>query len=232
MFVGHFGVGLSGKAVAPRVSLGTWFAACQFLDLLWPFFLLLDVEHVRVTPGYTRMSPLDFYDYPVTHSLFGAVLWSAAFALAWSIARRRSVPRPERRRTALLLGAVVLSHWVLDAVVHRPDLPVLPTMGPYVGLGLWNVPAAEIPVELAIFGLGIVLYLRATRARDGIGRFGFWALVAVLAAAWLGSIFGPPPEDEGVIGWAALATWLFVPWAAWVDRHRTSPPERGNVGTP
>lgn len=218
MFVGHFGVGLSGRAAAARVSLGTWFAACQLLDLLWPAFLLLGVEHVRVTPGYTRMSPLDFYDYPITHSLFGAVLWAAGFALAWWLVRRRRVPHP--RRTALLLGAAVLSHWVLDAVVHRPDLPVLPMMGPYVGLGLWNVPAATVAVELACFGLGIALYLRATRARDGIGRLGFWALVAVLAAAWLGSLLGPPPQDERAIGWVGLATWLFVPWATWVDRHR------------
>jgi hypothetical protein len=217
MFVGHFGVGLAGRRTAPRASLGTWFLAVQFLDLLWPVFLLLDVEHVRITPGYTRMSPLDFYDYPVSHSLFGAVCWGVAFAVVYALVRRRA---PGRWRTALLLGAGVVSHWGLDFLVHREDLPLVPMMGRYVGLGLWNSPAATIALELALYGAGIALYLRATRARDGVGRLGLWALLAFLAVVWLASLFGPPPPNERAIAWAGLATWLLVAWAYWVDRHR------------
>ena len=217
MFVGHFGVGLAGRSAAPRASLGTWFLAVQFLDLLWPLFLLLDVEHVRITPGYTRLNPLDFYDYPVTHSLFAAACWGLAFAVVYALVRRRS---PGRWKTAFLLGAGVISHWGLDFLVHREDLPLVPVMGRYFGLGLWDVPAAAISLELAIFGAGIALYLRATRARDGIGRLGLWALLAFLTVVWLMSLFGPPPPNEQAIAWAGLAQWLLVFWAYWVDRHR------------
>jgi hypothetical protein len=223
MFIGHFGLGLAGKRAAPQVSLGTWFLAVQFLDLLWPLFLLLGWEHVRITPGYTRMSPLDFYHYPVTHSLFGAVGWSVLLAVLYLLAtrsRRGRRGQPGRRRTALLLGAGVVSHWVLDLLVHRADLPVLPKIGPYLGFGLWDLPAATLPLELALYGAGIALYLRGTRARDGVGRWGLAALLALLPLLWVGSLYGPPPPDDGVIAWSALALWLLVPWAAWVDRHR------------
>lgn len=218
MFVGHFGVGLAGRAATPRVSLGTWFLAVQFVDLLWPVFLLLGWEHVRITPGYTRLNPLDFYDYPLSHSLFGVLGWALLFAIVYGLVRRRSVPRSFR--TGFLLGAGVLSHWGLDFLTHRPDLPLVPGMGRYVGLGLWNHPVLAIALELAIYVLGIVLYLRATRARDGVGRFGFWALALLLAAVWLSGSFGPPPPDEGTLAWFAMIQWIFIPWAYWVDRHR------------
>jgi hypothetical protein len=221
MFVGHFGLGLAGKRIAPRASLGTWFLAVQLLDLLWPLFLLLGWEHVRITPGYTRMNPLDFYDYPLTHSLLGACLWAALLGGLYLLATRatRGIG-PGRRRVALLLAAGVVSHWFLDVLVHRADLPVLPAMGPYLGLGLWNQPALTIVLELLIFGAGIALYLRATRARDAAGRWGFAALIVFLLLTWLAAAFGPPPPDEGIIAWSALLLWLLVPWAAWVDRHR------------
>jgi hypothetical protein len=176
---------------------------------------------VRITPGYTRMSPLDFYDYPFTHSLLGACGWAALLALLYLLVSRRQ----RRGRVALLLALGVVSHWFLDVLVHRADLPVLPAMGPYLGLGLWNVPAAAIALELALFGAGILLYLRATRARDAAGRWGLAALLGLLVLLWLGAAFGPPPPDEGIIAWSALALWLLVPWAAWVDRHRE--PVRG-----
>lgn len=218
MFVGHFGVGLGGRSLTPRVSLGTWFLAVQFVDLVWPVFLLLGWEHVRITPGYTRMNSLDFYNYPFTHSLFASLVWASLFALVYRLFHRR--PEPGRRGVPLLLGLGVLSHWGLDLLVHAPDLPVLPKVGPYLGFGLWNSPVLAVALELGLYGLGIALYLRATRARDTAGRFGLWALLLLLLALWLGSVVGPPPPDEGTLAWVALAQWLFVPWAYWVDRHR------------
>jgi hypothetical protein len=215
--VGHYGVGLSGRAATPRVSLGTWFLAIQLLDLLWPLFLLLGWEHVRIRPGLMRLSPLDFYDYPITHSLVGALGWSVAFAAVYFAVRRRG-------GVALLLGAGVLSHWVLDLLVHRPDLPLIPGRGPYLGMGLWNYPALEIAVEALLYGLGIHRYLRLTRARDGSGRYGLAALLVLLAALWLGSLLAPPPPSASAIAWSALALWLFVPWAYWIDRHREPVP--------
>ncbi|HXO19292.1 MAG TPA: metal-dependent hydrolase [Thermoanaerobaculia bacterium] len=213
MFVGHFGLGLSGKAATPRVSLGTWFLSVQFLDLLWPLFLLLGWEHVRIRPGITRLTPLDFYDYPWTHSLAGALAWSLAFAGVHFALRRRAA-------VAALLGAGVLSHWVLDLLVHRPDLPLLPGRGPYVGMGLWNSPAIEIAAELILYALGAVLYLRSTRAKDGAGRFGIWALLLLLLVIWLSSACGPPPPSPTALAWMALGQWLFIFWAYRIDRHR------------
>jgi hypothetical protein len=213
MFVGHEAIGLAGRAKTPGISLGTWFMAVQLLDLLWPIFLLLGWEHVRIAPGITKLSPLDFYDYPISHSLVGALGWSIAFAACYFILRRRG-------SVALLLGAGVLSHWVLDLLVHRPDLPVIPGRGPYLGMGLWDHPGLEIAVEALLYGLGIHRYLRLTRGRDASGRYGLAALLLLLAAVWLGSAFATPPPSVDAITWSALGLWLFVPWAYWIDRHR------------
>jgi hypothetical protein len=219
MFIGHFGLGLAGKALAPRVSLATWFMSVELLDLLWPVFLLLGWEHVRIAPGITRMTPLDLYDYPISHSLVGALAWSALFAALYGLWRSWS-----RWRVAALLGLGVLSHWVLDLLVHRPDLPVLPH-GPYVGLGLWNLPAVEAPLEVALYAGGAILYLRATRPRQpgaAIGRYATWLLLLVLAAFWVAATLGPPPPDERSLAWGSLCIWLFVLWAGWCDRRRAS----------
>src|SRR3954470_6246201 len=126
MFLGHIAVGLAGKRAAPNVSLATWLASVQLVDLIWPLMLLAGLEHVRIVPGITAFTPLDFYDYPITHSLVGCAVWAALFAGVWTIVRRPGDPR-----AALLLAAGVVSHWVLDAISHRPDVPVLPH-GPYV----------------------------------------------------------------------------------------------------
>ena len=218
MFVGHQAVGLAGRAKTSWISLGTWFMAVQFLDLLWPIFLLLGWEHVRIVPGITRLCPFDFYDYPISHSLVGALAWSAVFAAGYLVLGKAAAG--ERRRGALLLGAGVFSHWVLDLLVHRPDLPILPR-GPYVGLGLWNFPAAELLIEGALYILGIVLYLRATRARDAIGRWGLWVLLLLLLSLWLTGAYGPPPTDVKAVAWGGLVGWLIPLWGWWVDRHRT-----------
>ena len=219
MFVGHQAVGLAGRAKTPWISLGTWFMAVQFLDLLWPIFLLLGWEHVRIAPGITRLTPLDFYDYPITHSLVGALGWSILFGIGYLALGKAELPA--RRRGAIFLGAGVFSHWILDFLVHRPDLPILPD-GPYVGLGLWNVPAVALTLETALYAAGIFLYLRSTRARDAAGRWGLWILLAFLFIIWIASLLGPPPPNERVLAWSALAAWIFIPWAWWTDRHRTA----------
>lgn len=208
MFVGHFGVGLAAKRLAPAVSLGTWFMAVQFVDLIWPFFLLAGLEHVRIAPGITAFTPLDFYDYPITHSLVGGVVWAGLLA----VFSRGFYKEP---RTLALIAGGVLSHWVLDAVVHRPDLPLLPS-GPYVGLGLWHSVTATLALELAIFAGGVHLYTRTVRP-----RLSFWILVGALLLAYLGAAFGPPPPDVQTLAWSAIAVWIFVPWAWWADRGRT-----------
>ena len=213
MFIGHFAVGLGTKKVAPKVSLGTMFMAAQFVDLLWPLFLLLGWEHAHINPGNTVVTPLDFYDYPITHSLVGAVLWSFAFGTMYYAIRRNA-------RNALICGGVVFSHWILDFVTHRPDLSLGLGGNTYFGLGLWNSLVGTIVVEVGMFVFGIILYLRATRAKDRIGSIGFWSLVVLLGLIYLGNLFGPPPPEMSTIAIAGNASWIFVLWAYWIDRHR------------
>jgi len=212
MFIGHFGVGLAAKKLAPRASLGTLFFAAQFLDLIWPIFLLLGLEQVRIAPGITRMSPFDFYDYPISHSLVAAACWSLLVGGMHYFGRRRFID-------AAVIGLAVLSHWVLDFLVHRPDLPLWPG-GPKVGLGLWNNWIAEIIVEVAIFAAGIWMYSSVTRARDRVGRYAFWALLGFLFLGWVASLLAGAPPDARSMAWGALSMWIIVPWAWWADKHR------------
>jgi LexA-binding, inner membrane-associated putative hydrolase len=213
MFLGHFGLGLAGKRAAPTVSLGTLLLAVQFADCLWPLLLLLGLEHVRIAPGATRMTPLDFFDYPVSHSLAALVGWGLAFG-ALHFAWRRNW------RAAGILAAGVVSHWVLDMLVHRPDMPLLPG-GPYVGLGLWNSVSATVALELGLYGVGLAVYAATTRARDRTGQYALWGLLLFLLAVWIGAVFGPPPPSERALMLSALGLWLVIPWGYWIDRHRT-----------
>ena len=213
MFLGHYAVALGAKRLAPAVSLGTLVAASQLVDLVWPVLLLVGVEHVRIDPGNTAFTPLDFYDYPISHSLIGALGWSAAFALVYYLFRRSA-------RNALLLGGVAFSHWVLDLLTHRPDLPLAPGSPQMFGLGLWNSVWGTLVVESGLFLAGLFLYTRATTPADRIGAFGLWGFVLVLILIYAANVLAPPPPDAGAIAYAGNASWLFVLWAAWLDRHR------------
>jgi hypothetical protein len=212
MFIGHHAAGFAGKRFAPRVSLGTLFFAAMFLDLLWPILLLLDLEHVRIDPGNTAFTPLDFYDYPISHSLLTVIGWSVAVAIGYRIVRKTW-------SRAAIVGAAVLSHWVLDFVTHRPDLPLWPG-GPLVGLGLWSSIPATIAVESLLFIATLALYLRATVARDRTGSIALWSLVVFVILIYGTNLTSPPPPSPTAIAWVALTAWLFVPWGAWIDRHR------------
>ena len=213
MFVGHFGVGLAGKTAAPRASLGTLFLAAQFVDLLWPTLLALGVERVAIEPGITVVTPLDFVHYPISHSLLAVLGWGLLLALTY-YAVRRYPPG------AILAGALVVSHWLLDAVTHRPDLPLFPGGEARIGLGLWNSLPGTFAVELGIFALGVWFYVRCTRAVDRIGAVGFWALVGFLLLVYVGNVFGEPPPSVAALAWVAQAQWLIILWGYWVDRHR------------
>ncbi|MCI0695390.1 hypothetical protein L0337_25700 [candidate division KSB1 bacterium] len=217
MFLGHYAVALAAKKVAPKTSLGTLFLSVQFLDLLWPIFLLLGIEHVRIDPGNTAFTPLDFYDYPITHSLATVIGWSLVFGLIYFFKRRYV-------RGAWMLGLGVFSHWLLDVVAHRPDLPIFPGGETYAGLGLWNSVAATIVVESALFIAGLILYLRATAARDRIGRYAFWAFIAFSVLIYVGNVFSrqQPPSTVTALAIGGLTQWLIIPWTYWIDRHRLS----------
>ncbi|HEV2150190.1 MAG TPA: metal-dependent hydrolase [Longimicrobiaceae bacterium] len=210
MFIGHFAVALAAKRAAPRVSLGVLFAACQLPDLVWPVLLLLGWERVHVAPGATAFTPLEFVHYPVTHSLLATLGWSLLAGGAYALWRRD-------RRGGAVVGLLVLSHWILDWVTHRPDLPLYPG-GAEVGLGLWHSVAGTLAVEGALFTAGLAVYLATVRPRGVAGWAAFGGLVALLLGIYLGGVGAPPPPDVRTLAWLAMALWIIPPWAAWVDR--------------
>jgi membrane-bound metal-dependent hydrolase YbcI (DUF457 family) len=216
MFIGHFAVGFALKRVAPRTSLGVLMAAPQTLDLLWPIFLLLGLEQVRIDPGNTAFTPLAFDSYPYSHSLAMAIVWGAVFAAAYFV-------RTKLLRAAGVIAFAVVSHWILDWITHRPDLPIAPWSGTKVGLGLWNSVAGTMLVESAMFAAGVWIYARATTARDRTGRVSLRVYVAVLVGIYIGNVVGPPPPDVRSLAIVALGLWLLPLWAEWIDRHRRAP---------
>ncbi len=217
MFIGHYGVGFAGRgALRDRrtgPSLGTWFMAVQWLDLVWPVFVVAGVERLRVAPNPDPFLNLEFTYYPWSHSLLAAIVWSALLGGAYRW-------RTGNARSSLAIGAAVFSHWVLDLVVHVPDLPLYPGSSVKLGLGLWRSVAGTVAVEGLVFALALAWYARRTRARDGVGRWALWLLVLLLVGAYAASLLGPPPPSPTAVGASALLLWLLVPWGYWIDRHR------------
>jgi hypothetical protein len=217
----HFAVGFAAKKFAPRTSMAALLAAPLFLDLLWPVFLLMGWEHVKIDPGNTRYTPLDLWDYPWSHSLLMSVVWASIFAIAYHV-----IARYWPGTIAIWIG--VVSHWILDWISHRPDMPLYPGGGPRLGLGLWNSIAGTMVVETCMLIAGVWLYLRATAARDRIGKYAFAAYVALLLALYVGDRFSGPPPSVDAIAWSGIAaSVIFVPWAWWFDDHRVL---RGRAG--
>jgi len=216
VFIGHFAVGLAAKRLAPRASLGTYVAASAALDVVWPVLVLAGIETFRIQPGTTAASPFVFDSYPWSHSLLMAIIWGALFGGAHDAARRDAA-------TARMLGAVVVSHWVLDWITHRPDLPLVPGVAFKTGLGLWNSIPGTYAVETAMFLGAAWWYARGTRPSDAIGRWALAAFVAIGLILFYASL-GPPPREGqqkliASVGLVVVA--LFVALAAWADRHRT-----------
>jgi hypothetical protein len=216
MFIGHFALGFGAKRVSPAASLGTLFLACQLADLIWPTLVLLGVERVAIDPGNTAFTPLSFVSYPYSHSLIALVIWGALLGGIYVVARGATLP------VAAFLAALVVSHWVLDVISHRPDMPLTFGGEKKVGLGLWNSVPATIVVETLMFAFGLFLYVRTTAARDRIGSIGLWGLAIFFVVINIANILGPPPPSATVVAWSAELLWLVVGLAYWVDRHRRS----------
>jgi hypothetical protein len=213
MFIGHLAVGFASKRLAPRVSMGVLMAAPMALDLLWPLFLLAGWEQVRIDSGNTAFTPLDFVSYPYSHSLAMSALWGVVFGmLYWAVTRYTT--------GAVVIGFSVVSHWVLDFVTHRPDLPLYPGGTTRVGLGLWNSAAGTIAVESVMFVAGVWMYASMTRARDRTGAYGFWAFVAFAVLVYFANAFGAPPPNAEFVARLSLGIFLIPLWAWWFDRHR------------
>jgi len=213
MFLGHFAVGLALKKTEPRVPLGVWFAAGQFLDILWPIFLLTGIEKVSVVPGITVVTPLNLEILDWSHSLLMVAAWSLLFgAVVWWKFRSRS---------AFIFTAVaVASHWLLDYVTHRPDMPLAPYSARY-GLELWNSLPGTLAAELGLFAAGVFLYARGTTpARKNI-YLHLTVMIIFLLVMYAMAVFGPPPPNNQMM--LAASTLVLVPvvvlWANWIDRR-------------
>ena len=215
MFIGHLAVAMAAKRAAPRASLGWLFAATQLPDLIWPVLLLTGTERARIAPGDTAFTPLAFDHYPWSHSLLMTVVWGVALGGFYAARRRYS-------RAGIVLAALVVSHWLLDWVTHRPDMPLVPFGGPKLGLGLWNSVPATLAIEGLLFGVCVWIYMRATAATNAKGRWGFIGLVAFLLVMHVLNAFSPPPPNMTAVAVAGLAIWLLVWWAAWADSHRSA----------
>ena len=215
MLLGHYAVALAAKRYAPRTSLGTLILAAQLLDLMWPVFLLLGWERVNIVPGLMAASPFDFVHYPISHSLLMAVVWAMLLAGGYQVFRRY-------RRGSAVIAIAVVSHWFLDAPMHRPDLPLWPGSTTLIGAGLWNSIAATIVIEVSLLLAGFLIYVRSTRPQDRIGTHALFALIAFLGLIFVIGFFAPPPSSPHALALAGFAMWLLVPWGSWIDRHRES----------
>jgi hypothetical protein len=219
VFIGHFALGFAAKRLAPRTSLGTLFAAPQLADILFPLLVLAGWEKVAFAGGANPFLSITLDRYPVSHGLLALIGWGVLFAVLYRL-------RTGYARGAVVVGLLVVSHWVLDFVTHRPDMPLWPG-GAKVGLELWASVPGTIVVEGLLFAGGVALYAGATRARDALGRWGLWGLVALLVLLYAASLAPTaPPSSAAFALVGVLLTVVLLGLAAWVDRHREA------VGSP
>ena len=214
MFIGHFGVGFAAKKVVKKTSLGTLFLASQFVDLLWPILLILGIEKVEINPVNTGLTPLNFVYYPFSHSLLAAIVWAFIFGLIYYLIKKDL-------GSAIWCGLLVPSHWILDLIVHRPDLPLWPGHGsPMFGLGLWSSIYGTIIIEVGIFLVGVYLYSKTTEPKNKTGSISLWILVIFLLPVYFMNIFGPPPNSIDAIGYVGLSQFILIAWGYWIDKNR------------
>jgi len=212
VFTGHLAVGFAGKRIEPKISLGTWIAAAMLADLLFFVFAIAGVERAGSLAGATTNRFVG--DVPYSHSLLMDAVWAGLFALGFYLWRRRS-------RGAWLLFGAVLSHWVLDVISHRPDMPLAPGATPLLGFGLWNSFPATALVEGGAWLVAINVYVRATKSESWVGVLVFWLGIALLTVSWLGNItagIDPNPVRAGVNGLVFFS--LAIGWAYWMNRAR------------
>ena len=202
---------LAAKRIAPRASLAVLIFAAQLADVMWPVLVALGIEQVRIDPGNTAFTPLDFVAYPYSHSLLLLVVWGLVLGVLTRthVGGRAAIP---------LIAGLVVSHWVLDWITHRPDMPLFPG-GPRLGLGLWNSVPWTLAVELVMFAAGTWIYVGITRAKDAVGRWGFFTLIFLLLA-YLANLRSVPPSVTAVYTASMVGVLVIAAWAWWVDHHR------------
>ena len=210
MFIGHYALALACKKANKLPSLAVLFIAVQFLDLIWPIFVLLGIESFQIDVGNTKLTPLNFTFYPYSHSLLMAIIWGVLFGIIYFFITKN-------KKASLLLFALVFSHWILDFITHGADLPISPFSETKVGLGLWNNPVVESIIEVGLFIIGAILYFKFGKPKRKIA---FWTLISFLLIIHFMNILGPPPPSTGAVAWAANLSWLFVLWAWWIEKDK------------
>lgn len=228
MFLGHYGVAFAVKRAEPKVSLGTLFVATQLVDVLWGGFLVLGWEHVRVLPDANPLLTLQFYDYPISHSLIGALAWSVAAAALYYSWPTRDTTR--HSQAALLVGATVASHWLLDFIVHVPDLPLLTNESTKVGLGLWRHFGLSVALELVVLAAGVAVYIGRRSRRRPVRPWRLGLVLALLLGTYAFSLWGPEPGSTTILGLSDVGFLLGMGFvAAWAD-HRATRAELAHAG--
>ncbi|KXH71099.1 MAG: hypothetical protein AM326_12030 [Candidatus Thorarchaeota archaeon SMTZ-45] len=222
MFIGHYGIAFALKKYAPKTSLGILFIAVQLVDIAFFILVPLGIEHLRIIPGFTEASPFDLYDYPITHSLLGALAWAVATYLVFRfILLRSTTDYTYRLSTALVMSVAVFSHFILDIVVHTPDLLLVPGLDIRVGLGLWNSIIATVAVELAILLVGCWIYLHSTTQGVGLlGKYGMYVFMIVLAIITIVTPFTTFPDVLTVVITSELLYAVFTLLAWLLDSKR------------
>jgi hypothetical protein len=216
MLIGHIGLGFAAKKVAPGAPLGVLLIAAEAVDILCGGFMVAGIEQMRSSPGLMAMSSFDFIYYPWSHGLVMTVFWSVSGGL---LAARRYGDR----RIGLVIGLLIASHWLLDFISHRPDLPLAFGGSPTVGLGLWNSVAGTLVVELGLLGFGVAVYLSMTHALDRRGVWSLWSLVGFFTGMFFLNHYAPqaPPEISGrLLALPILVFIILFPWGQSIERHR------------
>jgi len=220
MLVGHYAVALIAKRNQPKINLGTLVFAAMLADFAWCAFMILGLEQVQFKSGLGAGQYFSATNIALSHSLLMDFVWATLFGLAYFLRSRHPA-------AASTIFFVVLSHWFLDFVSHRPDLPFAPGTRRFVGLGLWNSIPATLLVEGAFWLFAILLFVRATHSRSRKAAFVFWAGISLLTLVWLSNIAGPPPQNPKVAPFASLIFFsLTLVWACWVNRSRVVPQAR------
>ncbi|MHB8482252.1 MAG: hypothetical protein ACYDBV_05895 [Nitrospiria bacterium] len=215
MVIGHYAVGFAAKKFAPRASLAVLIGSAILLDILWIAFLVLGWEQVQVLPDRAIFIPFEFENYPYSHSLLTSIVWASLSAFLYKKITDYSAG-------SVVIWICVISHWILDIVVHKPDLPLYPGGNSFVGLYLWRYQTASLIFEGALFLLGLWIYIGQTISLDRRGNYGFWIFIFILGGLYIGKLTGLPIENNTALIIFGLVTWFSVPWAWWIERHRTN----------
>lgn len=227
MFVGHYGVALALRPSKGSPSLPVLFTAVQLVDIAFFSFLIPGIERMRIAPGATVMNAMDLYFLPYTHSLVGALGFSLAFAAIVAAL----TPSDIRWRAFAITAFAVFSHWLLDLLVHRPDLGLLGDSEVKLGLGLWNYPFIEMPLEIAITGTGLAIFMASRRPLNRTALISIGVLVAAMAGLQAFNWFGPQPAAGADLTFFAiegvLAYLIFIALAWWVERTTAPIPAAG-----